>query len=144
MAPITIETLVNAPVTQVWDYWTSPEHIVHWNNASDDWHTPRATNDLRDGGSFVFRMEAKDGSVGFDLGGVYTKVEHLKRIEYTLGDDRKVRTTFDEMNGKTHITECFEPESENPEEMQRQGWQAILDHFKKYAEAKAGHEQVPA
>ncbi len=136
-ASITVVTTVNAPVKNVWAYWTQPEHIMRWNAASDDWHTPSATNDLREGGTFTCRMEAKDGSMGFDFGGTYTTVEDQKRIDYVMSDGRKVSVTFDERDGSTHITETFDPESENPAEIQRAGWQSILDNFKKYAESQA-------
>ncbi|MDQ2862419.1 MAG: SRPBCC family protein [Bacteroidota bacterium] len=131
---ITVETAVNAPVNKVWEYWTKPEHITKWNNASEDWHTPHAENDLRAGGKFSSRMEAKDGSFGFDFGGVYDAVHTNEYIEYTLGDDRKVKINFTDEGGKTKIVESFEPETENPEEMQKGGWQAILNNFKKYVE----------
>ena len=132
---ITVEALVNAPVEKVWEYWTKPEHIVKWCNASDDWHTPRAENNLRVGGKFSSRMEAKDGSFGFDFGGVYDVVTTNKYIEYTIGDGRKVKIDFAADGNKTKVTENFEAESTNPEEMQKGGWQAILNNFKKYTEA---------
>jgi uncharacterized protein YndB with AHSA1/START domain len=132
---ITVETTVDAPIETVWECWTAPEHIMQWNNASDDWHTPSATNDLRDGGEFTARMEAKDGSVGFDFGGTYTKVIEHKQIDYTMGDGRKVSVTFDSHGGHAHITEKFDAESENSVEMQQQGWQAILDNCKKHVES---------
>ena len=131
---ITIQTQVKAPVEKVWEYWTSPVHIVKWNSASEDWHTPRAENDLRTGGRFSSRMEARDGSFGFDFGGVYDIVETHKRIEYTLEDDRKVRIHFTSNGDTTEVIESFEAESTNPVEMQRSGWQSILDNFKKYTE----------
>jgi uncharacterized protein YndB with AHSA1/START domain len=133
---IKIHTEVNVPVEKVWKYWISAEDIIHWNHASIDWHTPKAANDFRIGGSFNFRMEAKDGSMGFDFGGVYDKIVLLKQIEYTLGDGRKVKIQFTTESGKTKISESFEAENENPVEMQRNGWQSILDNFKKYAEEK--------
>jgi uncharacterized protein YndB with AHSA1/START domain len=133
--PITVETTINAPIETVWECWTEPEHVTQWNHASDDWHSPRGTNDLREGGEFSFRMEAKDGSAGFDFGGKYTKIVEHKQIDYTMDDGRKVTITFDSHGGHTHITETFDPESENPSEMQRQGWQAILDNFKAHAES---------
>jgi uncharacterized protein YndB with AHSA1/START domain len=136
-SPITIETTVDAPIETVWNCWTEPEHIMKWNSASDDWHTPSATNDLREGGSFTSRMEAKDGSMGFDFGGTYTKVIDHKEIAYTMGDGRTVSIAFDGHDGHTHITETFDPESENSAEMQKAGWQSILDNFKQYAEAQA-------
>ncbi len=133
--PITVKALVKAPADKVWKLWTDVEHVKQWNNASDDWHTPSGKNDLREGGEFVFRMEAKDKSVGFDFGGTYTKIAEHKQIEYTMGDGRKVSITFTDQNGQTQVAETFDAEGENPVEMQRQGWQAILDNFKKYTEA---------
>ncbi len=135
LTPITVETTVDAPIEIVWDCWTSPEHIVQWNSASDDWHTPKATNDLREGGVFTSRMEARDGSVGFDFSGTYTKVVEFAEIAYTMSDGRKVSITFDGHDGHTHITETFDPESENSLEMQRAGWQAIMDNFTKHVES---------
>jgi uncharacterized protein YndB with AHSA1/START domain len=132
---ITIETLVNAPVEKVWNIWSSPEHITKWATPSEDWHTPFSENDLRTGGKFTSRMEAKDGSFGFDFGGVYDNVKTNELIEYTLGDGRKVVTTFTANGNQTRIVQTFEAESENPVEMQRDGWQAILNNFKKYTEA---------
>lgn len=132
---ITVETTVNAPVEKVWECWTKPEHITQWNAASNDWHTPRAENDLRAGGKFFSRMEAKDGSFGFDFGGVYDAVEKNQYIEYTIGDGRKVKVTFQKHGHTTKITETFEAENTHSVEMQKGGWQAILDNFKKYAEA---------
>jgi uncharacterized protein YndB with AHSA1/START domain len=132
---ITVENTINAPVQKVWEYWSKPEHITQWNNASDDWHTPRAENDLRAGGSFVSRMEARDGSFGFDFGGVYDAVKPNEYIEYTLGDGRKVKIHFSAQGDSTKVTESFEAESTNSIEMQRTGWQAILDNFKKHTEA---------
>jgi uncharacterized protein YndB with AHSA1/START domain len=131
---LTVETTVNVPVSEAWVIWTSPGHIVRWNHASDDWHTPRAENDLRPGGKFLSRMEARDGSFGFDFGGVYDEVIPNQLIAYTIGDGRKVRVSFFSENGKTKIIETFEAEHTNPIEMQRKGWQAILTTFKKYAE----------
>jgi len=131
---ITVETTVNAPVEKVWHLWSSPEHITKWATASEDWHTPRAENDLRTGGKFLSRMEAKDGSMGFDLGGVYDEVIPNKTIAYTIGDGRKVKIDFTDLGGSTKITETFEAEGTNPVEMQRAGWQSIIDNFKKYAE----------
>ncbi len=132
---ITVDVTVQAPVAKTWKYLTEPEHITQWNNASDDWHTPSATNDLREGGKFTCRMEAKDGSAGFDFGGTYSKVIPLKHIAYTMDDGRTVMVQFEDRGGETHITEAFDAESENPVEMQREGWQAILDNFKKYTES---------
>jgi uncharacterized protein YndB with AHSA1/START domain len=132
---ITVETIVNAPVEKVWKVWTSPEHITQWNNASDDWHTPHAENDLRVGGKFLSRMEAKDGSFGFDFGGVYDAVKENEYIEYTIGDGRKVKVDFKSQESTTKVTETFEAENMHSIEMQRGGWQAILDNFKKHTEA---------
>ena len=132
---ITIEATVNAPVEKVWKYWNQPEHITQWNHASDDWHSPSAENDLRVGGKLAARMEAKDGSMGFEFGGVYDVIRTNDYIEYTLGDGRKVKTTFTSHGSSTRIVESFEAESTHSEEMQRGGWQAILDNFKKYTES---------
>ena len=131
---ITVETTVNAPVEKVWKIWTSPDHITQWSNASDDWHTTKAENDLRKGGKFTSRMEAKDGSMGFDFEGVYDEVKENKLIAYTLGDDRKVHITFASEGNQTLVTESFEAENMNPVEMQISGWQAIMDNFKAYVE----------
>jgi len=131
---ITVETIVKAPIEKVWEIWTTPGHITQWNNASDDWHTPKAENDLRKGGSFLSRMEAKDGIFGFDFGGVYDEVNTNELISYTLGDGRKVKVLFTKRGGETKVTETFEAESTNSLELQQGGWQAILDNFKKYAE----------
>jgi uncharacterized protein YndB with AHSA1/START domain len=132
---ITIEATINAPVEKIWKYWTVPDHIVKWNNASDDWHTPFAENDLTVGGKFLSRMEARDGSFGFDFGGVYDEVKLNELIAYTLGDGRSVKIIFSPMGGNTKIVETFEAENENPIEMQRQGWQNILNNFKIYSES---------
>lgn len=131
---ITVQNTVNAPVSKVWEYWTKPEHITKWNSASDEWHTPWARNDLRTGGNFSARMEAKDGSFGFEFGGVYDEVRDNEYIAYTMGDGRKVEVTFTAEGNATKVVESFDAESQNPEEMQRGGWQAILDNFKKYTE----------
>ena len=133
---ITVETTIDAPVEKVWETWTKPEHIKQWCAASDDWHAPKAENDVRVGGSFSTRMEAKDGSFGFDFGGVYDAVRINEYMEYTMGDERKVQITFTSHGNKTHVVESFEAESTNPIEMQKGGWQAILDNFKKYTEAR--------
>lgn len=132
---ITVETTVNAPVEKVWDYWTSPEHIVQWNSASDDWHTPKAENDPRTGGKFSSRMEARDGSFGFDFEGVYDEVQTESLIAYSLGDGRQVRIIFEKQGDQTKVIESFDAEDQNPIDMQRAGWQAILDNFKKHTEA---------
>ena len=132
---VTIETTVNAPVEKVWKYWNTPEHIMKWNSASEDWHTPKSENDLRVGGSFSARMEAKDGSFGFDFGGVYDDVQENKYIAYTLGDGRKVNVTFESNGAQTRVVETFVAATDNSVEMQRTSWQAILDNFKKYTES---------
>ncbi len=131
---ITVEAVVQAPVESVWEYWTDPKHIMKWNSASEDWHTPFAENDLTVGGKFVSRMEAKDGSFGFDFGGTYDEVETHSKIAYSLGDGRKVSIDFIRQGNETKIVEAFDAEGSNPVEMQQAGWQAILDNFKKYAE----------
>ena len=132
---ISITSTVNSDIKTVWKTWTKPEHIKNWNNASDDWHTTKAKNDLKVGGKFSSRMEAKNGSMGFDFGGTYDEVIPNKYISYTLDDGRKVTINFTETENGITVTETFEPESENPKDMQRQGWQAILDNFKRYVEA---------
>ena len=129
-----VETNIDAPLDKVWKCWTTPEDITQWNNASDDWYTPTAENDLTEGGKFVFRMEARDGSFSFDFSGTYEKIKEKELLEYVLTDSRKVWVTFKETDGKTTVTETFEPEAENSVEAQKQGWQAILDNFKRYVE----------
>lgn len=131
---ITVETTVSVSPDIAWAFWTEPRHITQWNQASDDWHTPRAENDLRAGGTFSSRMESKDGKYGFDFGGVYDAVEPYRRIAYTIGDGRKVSVLFESVKNGTKITETFEAESENSVELQRSGWQAILDSYRRYAE----------
>jgi len=132
---ITVTATINAPVEKVWNYWTSPEHITQWYNASDDWHAPRAENDVQAGGKFITRMEAKDGSFGFDFNGIYDEIKTNELISYTIEGGRKVSITFSENGNETIVTETFEAENENPIDMQRAGWQAISDNFKKYVEA---------
>ena len=133
--PITVQTTVNAPIAKVWEYWNGPEHIPGWAFASDDWEAPSATNDLRPGGTFTTVMAAKDGSAKFDFGGTYTAVTENKLIEYNMDEDnRHVKVEFTETPDGVRVTETFDPEHENPAEMQRAGWQAILDNFKKYTE----------
>jgi uncharacterized protein YndB with AHSA1/START domain len=135
-ATITVETVVNAPAEKVWQCWVEPQHITRWCQASDDWHAPHAENDVRVGGQFKTTMAAKDGSFSFDFGGEYTKVEPQQAISYTLGDGRKVDIQFKETGNGTEIIETFDPESTHSAEMQQQGWQAILNNFKKYVEAQ--------
>ena len=131
---ITVEAIVKAPVEKVWKFWAGPEHIMQWCNASPDWHAPRAENDLREGGKFLTRMEAKDGSFGFEFGGIYDVVKTNQLIEYTMEDGRRVVVSFESNGNETHVTETFDAEGTNPIEMQRGGWQAILDNFKSYTE----------
>ncbi|MEP7076283.1 MAG: SRPBCC family protein [Acidobacteriota bacterium] len=132
---ITIEVNIAADANKVWDYWTRPEHITKWNFASDDWHCPRAENDLRVGGKMVSRMEAKDGSFGFDFEGIYDEVIQNEKIVYTIADGRQVTTSFESLDDTTEIVTIFDAEKENPVEMQKGGWQAILNNFKKYVVA---------
>lgn len=131
---VSVDTVVNAPMKKVWHCWTNPECIKEWNNASDDWHTPHAENDLRTGGSFISTMASKDGSQSFDFKGVYDVVAPESHIEYTLEDERKVKIKFLEEKNGVHITETFDAEKSHPVEMQKEGWQAILNNFKKYVE----------
>jgi uncharacterized protein YndB with AHSA1/START domain len=131
---ITVETLINAPIEKVWTFWTVPEHITKWNHASEDWHTTRAENDLKIGGKFLFRMEAKDGSFGFDLKGIYDNIITHKEISYTLLDDRIVTILFSQTENGVKIMETFDAENENSLELQKFGWQAILNNFKNYVE----------
>ncbi len=132
---ITVETTIAAPVEKVWNYFSEPEHIMQWNNASDDWFTPKSENDFREGGKFVNRMEAKDGLFGFDFTGHYIKVTLHEYIEYNIEDGRNVKLQFSTEGEGTKIRESFEAETSNPVEMQRNGWQSILDNFKKYTES---------
>ncbi len=131
---ITVETTVNAPVEKVWRYWSEPAHITRWCQPSDDWHAPFAENDLKKGGKFKTTMAAKDGSMSFDFEGMYSTVDHHKKIAYAIADGRKVDVSFEDVNGKTKVIETFDPENQNTLEMQRAGWQAILDNFRKYTE----------
>ena len=131
---ITVDATINAPVEKVWEIWNDPKHIMQWCTASDDWHAPYAENDLRKGGKFKTTMAAKDGSMRFDFEGVYTTVSPNKTIEYTISDGRRVRVLFSGQGSETKITETFEAESIHPIEMQRGGWQAILDSFKAHTE----------
>lgn len=136
---ITVETTIQAPVAQVWECYTTPEHIIRWNAASDDWHTSSAENDLREGGKFSYRMEAKDGSMGFDFWGIYDRVLPMEIIEYTMGDGRKAKVLFSGTEAGTEsitrVITTFEMEQENSAELQQAGWQAILDNFRKHVES---------
>lgn len=133
---ITVENTIHAPVEKVWKCWTSPEHITQWNNASEDWHTPKAENDVTIGGKFNYRMEAKDGSFGFDFGGIYDAIRKHELIESTLGDGRKLSVRFTNQGADTRVTETFEAENTNSIDLQRTGWQAILNNFKKHVESE--------
>ena len=133
--PITVSTMVNAPVEKAWQSWNGPEHITKWCQATPEWHAPYADNDLKEGGRFTTTMAAKDGSMSFDFAGEYTKVEDLKFISYTLDDDRKVTVSFEADGNATRIVEKFEPEQTNSPELQQAGWQSILDNFKNYTES---------
>jgi uncharacterized protein YndB with AHSA1/START domain len=133
---ITVETAVKAPIEKVWSYWTEPKDITQWYNASDDWHAPYAENDLQVNGKFKTTMAAKDGSAGFDFEGVYTKIVRHKSIEYTIPDGRKVIISFSNLGTVTKVVESFEAETVNSFEMQKGGWQNILNNFKKYSESK--------
>ena len=133
---ITIETPIKAKLSQVWDSWSNPADIKQWNNAGDDWHTTRSEVDLREGGKFLSRMEARDGSAGFDFEGTYTRVVPHKVIEYRIADGREVKVEFTERAGDVLVKTTFDPESENTPELQRQGWQAIQDNFGRHVEAK--------
>jgi uncharacterized protein YndB with AHSA1/START domain len=132
---ITVETMISADAQKVWDYYTNPEHITKWNFASDDWHCPKAENDLRVGGKLLSRMEAKDGGFGFDLEAVYDEVVEHKKISYTMLDSRQATTDFNNSGNKTKVTIVFDAETQNSVDLQRTGWQAILDNFKKYVES---------
>ena len=134
METITVKTSINAPVQKAWDAFTQPEHITQWNFAHESWCCPHAVNDVQPGGKFSWRMEARDGSFGFDLSGTYDKVEPLERLYYTLDDGRRVEVVFESMGPITLVTQTFEPEQTNPLEMQQQGWQAILESYRKYLE----------
>lgn len=132
---ITIQASIKAPMETVWTCWNDPEHIIKWNSASDDWHTPKAQNDLREGGKFVYRMESVDGKMGFDFGGTYTEVVPYQVIGYTMDDNRTVRAVFSQNGEHVDIVEVFDAEKMNSVELQQQGWQSILNRFKSYVEA---------
>lgn len=134
--PITISATVNATPEKVWQYWNLPEHVTQWNQATPDWHCPKASSDLRVGGKFSATMAAKDGSFSFDFEGTYTEVIPNQLLRYTMPDGRKVEVKFAGEGNATVITETFDPETENPIEMQEAGWNMILNSFKSYAESK--------
>lgn len=131
---ITVQVSVTAGIERVWACWTLPEHIVQWNFASDDWHCPKSTNELKPGGRFCATMASRDGAMSFDFEGIYQEVTPPRRLTYVLGDGRKVSVTFEEKSGVTTVTETFDPEGTNPLEMQQAGWQAILNNFRKHVE----------
>ncbi len=131
---ITIEALIAASPEKVWDYYNSPKHITQWNHASDDWHCPKAENDMKIGGTYLARMEAKDGSFGFDFKAIYDEIIPMAKVAYTLEDERKVVTTFEKQGEQTKVTTVFDAEGMNPIDMQKAGWQAILNNFKRYTE----------
>jgi uncharacterized protein YndB with AHSA1/START domain len=134
MQPITVETVINAPIDKIWDYWNNPEHITKWAFASEDWHVPTAENDIRTGGKFKTRMEAKDGSAGFDFEGSYTEVKENELVEYVMSDGRKVKVEFEPEAHGIKVKETFDAEEQNSAKFQRAGWQAILENFKNYVE----------
>jgi uncharacterized protein YndB with AHSA1/START domain len=133
---ITVETSIKARLNKVWDAWNDPVDIKQWNTAQDDWHTTQSSVDLREGGKFLSRMEAKDGSAGFDFEGTYTRIEPHRSLAYRMSDGREVEVEFIERAGDVLVRETFDTETENPPELQRNGWQAILDSFRRYVEAK--------
>ncbi len=135
LSPITIQATVNAPMEKVWTLWNDPEQVKQWNNASPDWHTPQAENDLRTGGRFNYLMAAKDGSFSFNFEGTYSEIKINALIAYELADGRHVKVVFTQNGSSVSIVETFDPESMNSRDMQQAGWQAILDNFKKHAEA---------
>lgn len=136
MSKITVETIVNKPIQKVWDSWTLPEHITKWNQASPDWHCPKASNDLRVGGEFSATMAAKDGSASFDFAGIYTKVTPTQELAYRMADNREVEALFEKVDDNTtKVTETFDAEGTHTLEQQREGWQSILDSFKQHTES---------
>lgn len=139
---LTVTATIQAPVHKVWEFWTKPDHITKWNNASSDWHTPHAENDLRPGGKFLFRMESVDGKEGFDFTGTYQKVEKHQLISYLMDDGRKAEIKFEDKGDSTFLTESFDAETQNSLELQQQGWQAILNNFKAYTESMMKTERM--
>lgn len=136
MQTIQIQQTINASIERTWDYYTSPSHIINWNFASDDWCCPSADNDLKIGGIYKARMEAKDKSFGFDFEATYTQIEPYQSFQYQIADGRLVDVKFDNVGNQTTVTIIFEAETINPIDLQQKGWQAILDNFKKYTEDK--------
>ena len=131
---ITVETVVNAPINQIWSAWSNPDDIIQWNTPHESWHTTRSAVDLREGGQFSARMEARDGSGGFDFEGTYTRVVPNQVIDFRMSDGREVNVEFVQQAGGVLVRETFDTETENPVEMQRAGWQAILDNFGRHVE----------
>lgn len=137
MSLITVQATIAAPVATVWEYWTKPEHVTKWNFASPDWHCPKSTSIVEVNGEFHHIMAAKDGSFEFDFWGRFTQIEIEKQLQIELGDSRKVTVLFENKSDQTTlITEHFEPESQNPLDLQEAGWQAILNNFKQYVETQ--------
>ena len=132
MEPLIVNATINSPIEKVWDFFTKAEHIVHWNFAHESWHCPRAENNPVVGGAYFSRMEAKDGSFGFDFKAVYDEVIPNEKLVYTLEDGRKVTTSFEKTGNNTNVTTVFEAENQNPVDLQKAGWQAILNNFKSY------------
>lgn len=133
---ISIENQINAPIEKVWDFYTQPEHITQWNFADPSWHCPSATNDMRIGGTYSARMEAKDGSFGFDFEAVYDEIKSGQYFSYVMPDDRKVEVSFENTGDQTKVSIVFDAENQNPVDMQKAGWQSILDNFKRYSESQ--------
>lgn len=131
---ITIQAVISADRQKVWEYYTQPEHITKWNFADPSWHCPSATNDMKVGGRYIARMEAKDGSIGFDFEATYNEIKAGEKFSYTMTDNRVVEANFKELGEETELTIIFDAENENPVDMQKQGWQSILNNFKKYTE----------
>ena len=136
MQKLTVSTEINKPINEVWDFFNNPKHIINWNFAHESWECPSAKNDLKVGGKLEVRMQAKDGSFGFDLVGIYDEVIENELIKYHFEDDRNIKVIFERLSdNKTKVTENFDPENMNPLDFQKDGWQAILDNFKNYSES---------
>lgn len=133
---ITVETVVNAPINQIWSAWSNPDDIIQWNTPHESWHTTRSAVDLREGGQFSARMEARDGSAGFEFEGTYTRVVPHQNIDFRMSDGREVNVEFVEQSGGVLVRETFDAETQNAIEMQRGGWQAILDNFGRHVEGQ--------
>ena len=133
---ISIENQINAPIEKVWDFYTQPKHITQWNFADPTWHCPSATNDMRIGGTYSARMEAKDGSFGFDFEAIYDEIKSGQHFSYVMPDDRKVEVSFENTGDQTRVSIVFDAENQNPVDMQKAGWQSILDNFKRYSESQ--------